>query len=48
MNDTIISVIESLIGPAIPVGLQLSRREALQPTPDTRGNLDFDRFLSYR
>ena len=42
---TIHTVLENLIGPAIPVGAPLARSEALQPTPDTRGSLDLDRFI---
>ncbi len=42
--NTISTILDCLIGPAIQ-GTQLSRFEALQPTPDTRGNLDFDRFF---
>lgn len=40
-------ILDNLIGPQIGEN-PLSRFEAMQPTPDTYGNLDLDRFIAVR
>ena len=43
--NAIIAILNSFVGPAVIAKPRQSRLEALQPTPDTSGYIDLDRFL---
>ena len=44
--NTITTIFDNLIGPAIAVSSTLTRFEALQPTPESQAYLDFERFIT--
>lgn len=45
--SAITPILNSLTDFAFNASARISRNEAMQPTPDTRGNLDLGRFLAH-